>query len=238
MKTLIICDYDDTLFDTDGFFSGALETLRKQGDEGAKVAGALDAEVTRRRNDKNSSSSAGYDIMGEVRNSDPKLENILAEGLAAGNEGRIFKDAARFYGSVKDREDIEFNVWTRGEEAWQKAKIAGTVFKALEEEGRLNTFLEPDKIARIIERLGDTATGDAFTFNDIVYNRLVMIDNDKRYFKGFEKLRERLGAAAVGFQVHRDNPRFSTGADQLPDGVTAIKDFNDKHFRQELGLAA
>ena len=197
-KTLILSDYDDTLFRTDGFFYEVLDQLSQLGFSEKSAAIQSDVEHLRRT----LGTSASYDFDGQI-GAETYLR--LAETMNANNSSRIYSDALRFYNQVAADLGIEFQIATRGPKLWQQLKYSGTIFQS--DSVTFDCFNNSNKVDRFIDNITIADGGFRYGAEDTIYERLVVIDNDQRYFQGFDKL-TKLGVGAVGYLVYRGNARF------------------------------
>jgi hypothetical protein len=209
-RTLVLSDYDDTIYRTDDFVAHVLEILKQH--NLTKLADEIKHDIVRLRAENGT--SAGYDLAAKIAD----FYEILEEELRATNAAKIFPDARKFYEIAQSRADVDFVIWTRGQDSVQKLKLVGTPFETAD----LPPEIFPDsyKVARILREI--EVLGGNFKFGAQWYNRLIMVDNDARYFKNFAQLARRVDAH--GYLLHHDNPRFAQAV--AADGVVVACDFH------------
>ncbi|MCL2280849.1 hypothetical protein FWC31_03110 [Candidatus Saccharibacteria bacterium] len=208
-RTLVLSDWDDTLYKTDEFVDEVLRILEEQGLE--QLANEIKGEIQQQR-DLNGT-SAGYDLVHKLQDHC----DMLMEKLALTNSERIFDDAGRFYNKITEMPNVDFRVWTRGQELLQQLKLTGTPFAE-----KVEIFSDKDKTTRFIDKI--TIKNSNFLFEGIWYSRLIMIDNDAKYLEDFYRLRD-AGVRAQGFLVHHNNERFIDGF--VEEGVEKMASFDE-----------
>lgn len=199
-RTLIISDYDDTLFKTDKFLADVLAMTRYMGK--SEIADKIESDIQMLRQEKGT--SAGYDIDSRIRSIYKSLETEVGKT----NGDRLMAGTQAFYEKIVDNENLDLVIQTCGTDLWQQLKYVGTPFE--KDQVPFEIFSDKDKINRFISKIA-LRGNETFVFgdqNDKVYSKLVVIDNDPRYFDGFDRLAGLDISSVRGYLVHQNNPRF------------------------------
>lgn len=210
-RVLMLSDYDDTLYKTDDFVDVVLSVLKRHGYE--QLADTIELDIKRHRT--TTGTSAGYDLAAKLQD----VRDLLEEELSITNRDRVFPDALEFYGEVSAMSGVDFRIWTRGQLVVQLLKLAGTPFA--EQAKKVDIFSEDDKIARFLDKA--TVKDGGFWFLDKHYNKLIIFDNDMRYFEKFYRL-AKAGVEAQGYLVHHNNGRFMYQA--VEEGIIKVDSFD------------
>jgi len=215
-KVLILCDYDDTIFRTDDFLARVLTALGQLGQ--SDLAAEISRDVATARAELGT--SADYKIGAKLA----PFADELARILAPNNAALIWSDAQTFARTLPSA--ARLTIFTRGDEIYQRLKFAGTMFEKSTKFSH-EIFSEKDKIAKFLRdvTIGKSLYANNFYYNKNFYNQLIFIDNDARYFTGFDRLK-RAGIDARGILLHRRNPRFMP-RETLPGGVEIVVDFSE-----------